>query len=296
MKIPEIKKNLIIIYNESKKYLNFYIEEKNNEKKKKIEEKYIQYLLNLLKIVFFKDYLKKLNELNNTKLLNQTLDEIVTNIYNIYYNKDEKYIQHLSDNILNNKYSINEKKNIKEKIKIFDKDNKEININININIKKKSNEEINIIIIIKEKSEEIKKNMIKINEFTTIITNTYVPNSDEDRLVFTGNYNVKEINFFDDKYEFILLIEYLLNKIIEEFEKNIIKLKNIYKSISIMYKIINNITDYNYDNETEKNINSLKIYINDLWDINNNIDIIYFFKAIDNIIKNIISILERIKK
>lgn len=69
-------------------------------------------MLNLLKIVFFKDYLKKLNELNNTKLLNQTLDEIFTNINNIY-NITDPNIDDLS--YLN----INESNNIKKEI-IYD--------------------------------------------------------------------------------------------------------------------------------------------------------------------------------
>jgi hypothetical protein len=80
-------------------------------------------MLNLLKIVFFKDYLKKLNELNNTKLLNQTLDEIFTNINNIY-NITDPNIDDLS--YLN----INESNNIKKEI-IYDN-----------NIKIKYNEEM----------------------------------------------------------------------------------------------------------------------------------------------------------
>lgn len=42
--------------------------------------------------------------------------------------------------------------------------------------------------------------------------------------------NFTSIIIFDDKYEFILLIEYLLNKIIEDYNP-IIELENFYKSI-----------------------------------------------------------------
>ena len=71
-------------------------------------------MLKLYKYLFYKDYLKKLNELIIIKnvLSYEILNEIFTNIINIYYKTDVYTTTNFFDNILKIDYTNNEKKTI----------------------------------------------------------------------------------------------------------------------------------------------------------------------------------------